>query len=235
MKTPKSQMKLPRGAFVFATGISFFAACGGGKTPAAAPAESSAGMAAVEKSPLGGPKDESAAASSAASPAGSVDAPAGPIAQVLETDPAAIRKIYDAAKSAPGVQWSSNETTRGDALSKGIHDIAMRLPAGMKPDGPLGTGTLQAKHHLQTNVSLQPGKCYSIVGYSKKVKDLDLYLFMPPGILSGQDLSDDNRPVIGGPPQPMCPVGATALTYVLDIFADSGAGEVAVQLYSKSN
>jgi hypothetical protein len=66
------------------------------------------------------------------------------------------------------------------------------------------------------------------------VKDLDLYLLLPPGILSGQDTTDDNAPVIGGPPQPMCPVATTPVTYKLDVVADQGAGEVAVQLYSKA-
>ena len=105
----------------------------------------------------------------------------------------------------------------------------------MQPDGPLASGNVKEKHHLQTDITLQPGKCYSIIGFSRKVRDLDLYLLLPPGILSGQDLTDDNKPVIGGPPQPMCPVSSTPITYKLDIFADSGSGDVAVQLYSKSN
>jgi len=226
---------LSRGTFVAAIAVSLPAACGGGSKPAAMAPEPNAGAAGAEKSPLGTSTEENANTSAATAPVASVEAPAGPLAQVLDTDPAVIRKMYDAARSAPSMQSSSNEATRGGALAKGIHDIAMRLPSGMKPDGPLATGTLQPKHHLQMSVSLQAGKCYSIVGYSKKVKDLDLYLFMPPGVLSGQDLSDDNKPVIGGPPQPMCPVGSTVLTYLLDVFADSGAGDVAVQLYSKGN
>jgi hypothetical protein len=114
-----------------------------------------------------------------------------------------------------------------------VRDAAMKLPAGMKPEGPLAMGSVKEKHHLQTDVTLQPGKCYSIVGYSKKVKDLDLLLFVPPGVLSGQDLTDDNKPIIGGPPSPMCPVASSAITYKLDIYADSGAGDIAVQLFSK--
>jgi hypothetical protein len=94
---------------------------------------------------------------------------------------------------------------------------------------------VKEKGHLQTEVTLSPGKCYSILGYSRRVKDLDLYLFVPPGVLSAQDITDDNTPVVGGPPQPMCPLSATPIRYVLDIFADTGAGDVAVQLYSKGN
>ena len=103
----------------------------------------------------------------------------------------------------------------------------------MQAEGPLAMGSIKEKQHLQTDVTLAPGKCYSIVGYSQKVKDLDLYLMLPPGVLSGQDLTDDNKPIIGGPPSPMCPVAAQAITYKLDIYADNGNGDVAVQLFSK--
>ena len=101
------------------------------------------------------------------------------------------------------------------------------------PDGPLALGSLKEKQHLQTDVTLKPGRCYAVVGYSPKIKDLDLHLFLPPGILSGQDTTDDNKPVIGRAPDWMCPGATTAITYKVDIFADDGAGEIAVQLYSK--
>jgi hypothetical protein len=104
----------------------------------------------------------------------------------------------------------------------------------MAAEGPLAMGSLKEKQHLQTDITLNPGKCYAVVGFSQKVKDLDLHLLLPPGILSGQDLTDDNKPVIGRTPDAMCPVAATPVTYKLDIFADQGAGDVAVQLYSKA-
>ncbi|MGH7294678.1 MAG: hypothetical protein ACRELB_07090 [Polyangiaceae bacterium] len=159
--------------------------------------------------------------------------PPSPLAQVLVTDNGQIQKIFDAASSAPAATLKQNGTAGHDTLAKGIRDAAKKLPAGMQPDGPLAMGSIKEKQHLQTDVTLAPGKCYSIVGYSQKVKDLDLYLMLPPGVLSGQDLTDDNKPIIGGPPQPMCPVSAQAITYKLDIFADNGTGDVAVQLYSK--
>jgi hypothetical protein len=183
------------------------------------------------------PAPESAASaapsSSTAAPAASADSGPTPLGQVLLTDSGQIQKIYESASGAPAATLKEKGTGGGDPIAKGIRDAAMKLPSGMKPEGPMATGSLKEKQHLQTDVTLQPGKCYSIVGYSKKVKDLDLYLFVPPGVLSGQDLTDDNKPIIGGPPQPMCPVGGNAITYKIDIFADSGAGDVGVQLYSK--
>jgi hypothetical protein len=209
-------------------------ACGGGQKPpaetaSAAPSDTSVlDTATPAASAPAAPADSSSAA-----PAASTDSSPSPLAQVLTTDTGQIQKIFEAASSAPAATLKPDGATGGDDLAKGVRDVAKKLSPGMQPDGPLAMGAVKEKQHLQTVVTLQPGKCYSIVGYSKKVKDLDLYLLLPPGILSGQDLSDDNRPIIGGPPQPMCPVSQTAVTYKLDIFADSGGGDVAVQLFSK--
>ena len=206
-------------------------ACGGGQKPAetaSAPTDSSVLDTAPASTAAASPADSSSAA-----PAASTDASPSPLAQVLTTDTGQIQKIFDAASSAPAATLKPDGAKGGDPLAKGVRDVAKKLTAGMQPDGPLAMGAVKEKQHLQTDVTLQPGKCYSIVGYSKKVKDLDLYLLLPPGILSGQDLTDDNKPIIGGVPQPMCPLAQTAITYKLDIFADQGAGDVAVQLFSK--
>lgn len=202
-------------------------ACGGAQKPADTAAASSDSASAQ-------PATSDSATASAAPADSSSAAPAdtSPLAQVLLTDSSQVSKIFDAASSAPAATLKPNGATGGDALAKGLKDASKKLTPGMTPDGPMAMGSLKEKAHLQTDITLQPGKCYSIVGFSKKVKDLDLYLLLPPGVLSGQDLTDDNKPIIGGAPQPMCPVAATAVTYKLDIFADSGSGDVAVQLYS---
>jgi hypothetical protein len=211
-------------AFVAAGSVPTLLACGGGGKPAATPSPQASDSAATEDtSPL--------TASSSAPAATTPDT--SPLAQVLLTDNGQISKLFDAASSAPAATMKPDGATGGDALSKGVRDAAKKLTAGMQPDGPMAMGSLKEKQHLQAEITLAPGKCYAIVGYSKKVKDLDLYLFLPPGILSAQDLTDDSKPIIGGPPQPMCPLSSTPVTYKLDIFADAGSGEVAVQLYSK--
>jgi hypothetical protein len=218
-----------------AAGVVPATACGGSnEKPAEAPSGPSATSALDQKAAAPAPSASSVAASSASAEASAAPADApSPLGQVLLTDTSQIQKMYDAANSAPTATTKQNGATAGDPLAKGVRDAAMKLPAGMKPDGPLLMGSVKEKHHLQTDVTLQPGKCYSIVGFSKKVKDLDLLLFVPPGVLSGQDLTDDNKPIIGGPPAPMCPVASNPITYKLDIYADSGAGDIAVQLYSK--
>lgn len=168
----------------------------------------------------------SAAASESAAPAAS----ASPLA--LVTDASAVQKLFDAVRSAPAAALKPGGAKGGDALAKGVRDTAAKAATGMQADGALATGSLKEKQHLQTDITLAPDKCYAIVGYSKTVTDLDLHLMLPPGILSGQDTTDDNAPVIGRAPSPMCPVAAQAVTYKLDIYADQGSGDVAVQLYS---
>jgi hypothetical protein len=182
--------------------------------------------------------------SSASGPAGPaeassppVTAPANtpaPLAPVFTADASNVQKLFDDTSHAPAATLKAKGAAGGDPLAKGLRDLALKVAPGMEPDGPLATGILKEKENLQTDITLQPGKCYAIVGYSKKVRDLDLYLLLSPGILSGQDTTDDNAPVIGGPPSPMCPVATTPVTYKLGVVADQGAGEVAVQLYSKA-
>jgi hypothetical protein len=47
-------------------------------------------------------------------------------------------------------------------------------------------------------------------------------------------MTHNGAPSIGGAPSPMCPVIPFPIQYKLDVFAKSGSGAVAVQLYSKS-
>jgi hypothetical protein len=150
------------------------------------------------------------------------------------TDTSTVQKLFDATTHSPPAALKEKEAAGRDPLAQGLKDVAKKAAPGMVAEGPLATGSLKEKQNMQTEVTLQPGKCYAVVGYSKKVKDLDLYLLLAPGILSGQDTTDDNAPVIGGPPQPMCPAATIPITYKLGIVADQGSGEFAVQLYSKA-
>jgi hypothetical protein len=211
-----------------------FACGGGGNKPAETAAEPSENKA-LEEKPAPAASGSAAPAAASASAAASATPDTAPLAQVLETDAKTIQGVFDGMNAAPSAKQKENGVKGNDALAKGLREASKKLPAGMKPEGPLLTGKVAEKTHLKTDITLAPGKCYSLLGYSEKVQDLDLYLLLPPGILSGQDLTDDNKPIIGGPPNPMCPTSQTPVTYKLDIFADKGGGDVAVQLFSKGN
>jgi hypothetical protein len=154
---------------------------------------------------------------------------------VLTTDPNQLTQMYAAANAAANV---STGPATGDAAEAGLKALAAKEARGMQPDGPVGKGTLQQGGHLEMMVTLVPGKCYSILGYSPVpgVKDLDLHLLAPPdyNILSGEDTTDDNTPIVAKATNPMCPVVAVPIPYKVDIFAEKGAGPIAVQLYSKA-
>jgi hypothetical protein len=123
-------------------------------------------------------------------------------------------------------------------MAKGLAGVAAKMAPGMKPEGSIATGTLKEGDHLDWPLSLAPGKCYAIVGYSPsgEIGDLDLRLLVPPfyASITGEDETDDNTPVVGGGPNPMCPVVASPLPYKLDITSQKGAGHAAVQLFSKT-
>ncbi len=182
--------------------------------------------------PDSGEEPEASAETHAAPSEGTPDG--GGTAAVLVTDPGEVQKIFDAAGAAPKATSKANGITGPGPLAKGVRELAKTAATGMKADGPLITGKLEEKKNARSEVTLKPGKCYSILGYSPKITDLDLYLLLPPGVLSGQDTTDDGKPVIAKAPDVMCPVGKTPVKYLLDIVADQGAGEFAVQVYSKA-
>jgi hypothetical protein len=162
-------------------------------------------------------------------------APPGPLAP---TDPNSLQGILNGIQTALQGTVVPGGATSGDLTDAGLKLLAVRVASGMQPEGDELKQTLTEGQHAVMMVTLQAGKCYSIVGFSPPgaIKDLDLNLLAPPlyMTLAGQDLTHNNTPTIGGAPNPMCPVIAFPLQYKLDVFAKSGSGQVAVQLYSKT-
>ena len=211
-------------------------ACGGSQPPpAVAPPTTSS------STPASSVVVTNTTPSAAASPASSAPAPltsasAAALAAILTTDAAQLAAIASAASSA--VAAKTQPAGAGGELEKGLTAIALKAAPGMKPDGALASGTLKEGEHLGWSVTMAPGKCYAIVGYSPsgEILDLDLHVLAPPffSMLAGEDVSDDNAPVVGGSPNPMCPVVPVNMPYKVDITAQKGAGRAAVQLFSKA-
>jgi hypothetical protein len=154
---------------------------------------------------------------------------------VLTTDASQLTKMFSAAGAAPAAALAPGGSA-GDPIEAGIKAVAAKKTPGMQPEGSIAKGTLQEGGHLEMTATLAPGKCYAIVGFSPPggVLDLDLHLLAPPlyNILSGEDTTDDNTPVIGKTPNPMCPTVAVPLPYKIDIFAERGSGALGVQVFS---
>jgi hypothetical protein len=191
------------------------------------------------------------------SPSANAQTPLGPI---MTTDPQQLQAIFTQAASAaqaflqppgsapppaaPGGPAPApggappGMTMPGDLVSAGIQVVALMNAKGMTPEGSQAKGQLAEGGHLEFMVPMQAGKCYTLVGFSPpgQIRNLDLNLLAPPfyNILAGQDTTDDNTPVIGKTPNPMCPVVPVPLNYKVDIVARAGSGQVGVQLFSKT-
>jgi hypothetical protein len=165
-------------------------------------------------------------------------APSGSAPGLAPTDPNSLQGILQGLQNAMQGQTVPGGASGVDLTDVGLKAYALRVAPGMQPEGDELKQNLQQGQHAVMMVTLQAGKCYTLVGFSAPgaVADVDLNLLAPPlyMTLAGQDLTHNNAPVIGAHPGEMCPVIAFPLQYKLDVVANKGSGIVAVQLYSKN-
>jgi hypothetical protein len=165
-------------------------------------------------------------------------APTAAPTALAPTDPNSLQGILNGLQGALGGQMVNPGSLTGDLTDAGLKAFALRVAPGMQPEGDELKQTLNEGQHAVIMVTLQAGKCYTVVGFAGLggVKNLDLNMLAPPlyMTLAGQDMSKTNTATIGASPSPMCPVIMFPLQYKLDVFAQSGSGPVAVQLYSKT-
>jgi hypothetical protein len=164
-------------------------------------------------------------------------APTTPMAPVATTDPNALAALFAQAASAGQAMLSQPGSVMGDPVDICLAATAAKHAKGMQAEGQVAKGTVQeGGQHLDFTVTMQPGKCYTVIGCGPTVQNLDLSVLAPPlyNMLAGQDTTDNNTPVVGGTPTPMCPIIPLPLTYKIDIAARRGSGNVGVQVYSKA-
>jgi hypothetical protein len=184
---------------------------------------------------------------------GAAATPQSPLGQIVTTDPSQLQAMFAQAAQAAQAFLQPPGTTPapapggtaapapggmpGDIVDLGIKAAALIHAKGMQPEGNEAKGQLSEGGHLAFMVPMQAGKCYTLIGFSPpgQIRNVDLNLLAPPfyNFLAGQDASDDNLPVIGKAPNPMCPVVPLPLNYKVDIVARAGSGSVGVQLYSR--
>lgn len=167
-----------------------------------------------------------------AAPTGSGGPPLAP------TDPNSLQGILQGIQGAmQGTVVPGGGGLPGDLTEAGLKAYAFKSAPGMQPEGDELKQNLTEGQHAVMMVTMQAGKCYTIVGYSAPgaVADVDINMLAPPlyMTLAGQDLTHNNTPTIGAGSSAMCPVIAFPLQYKLDVFARKGSGVVAVQLFSK--
>jgi hypothetical protein len=163
---------------------------------------------------------------------------AAPLGSIVTTDPNQLASIFAAAAAAGQAMLSPTGQIPGDPVELGLAATAAKHAAGEQAQGQVAKANLQEGQHNSFMITMQPGTCYTIIGYSPpgQIKNVDLNLLAPPfyNVMAGQDTTDNNAPVVGSTPHPMCPVVPLPLQYKVDIAARSGSGAVGVQIYSKS-
>ncbi len=147
---------------------------------------------------------------------------------------------------APTTQVGQCDATMQVALQTAIEARKSELGFGMKPEGAFGCETVAEGGTMTVAVSLQPGRCYTVLANSfPNVSEVDLFLKPnlgpnPPPLLasfSGMVMAQDSEtgPIasIGGGKScyknPLPVAGAA----VIEVTARTGGGPVAVQVYSK--
>lgn len=119
-----------------------------------------------------------------------------------------------------------------------IAPLGAKYAPGMTAMGAPFTANMTEGQHASTMITMQAGTCYTVVGVSPPgvgVKSLNLSLLAPPfyTVSAGQSSGNTNESTIGAGKNPTCPIVPLPVQYKLDIFAKSGSGPVAVQVYSK--
>ncbi len=125
------------------------------------------------------------------------------------------------------------------AIDAAITAAAAKLAPKMDREGQPGRATLKEGEHFGMLVTMSPGRCYTIIGFSPagNVTQLDLKLMAPPlyNIESGRSgANEKNQPVIAKGASAMCPVLPLPVAYKIDAAATKGSGRIGVQVFSRN-
>jgi hypothetical protein len=174
----------------------------------------------------------------AAAPIGSAPASAAPSGSAS----AAPSGSASAAASASASASAAAAALAGPALDAAI-DLAMAADApkdapAMAAEGQPGRATLAEGGHTSLIVTLQPGRCYTVIAMSAplQVAELGVTLYaLPLNMEAGRSAATDKNPaVLGKGKTPTCPISPIPMPYKVDVVAKKGAGRVSVQLFSKA-
>jgi hypothetical protein len=127
----------------------------------------------------------------------------------------------------------------GDAIDLAIHAIAQVQAPGMQPEGARANLSVAAGGNAMTTVTLQAGKCYSVVVLPNPpvggVAAFKAELLVPltQGVAAQANGGAPNGTVIGAGGNCVAPLLPVPTPYSVRVTANAGTGGVAVQLYSK--
>jgi hypothetical protein len=125
------------------------------------------------------------------------------------------------------------------AIDTAVNAQAAKLAPKMTLEGQPFRQTLAPGGRANMVVTLAPGKCYTIIGFSPpgNVTQFDLKLMTPPfyNVEAGHsDPKDKNMPVIAKGKDATCPLAPIAVPYRVDAIATGGGGRVGVYVFSRN-
>ena len=163
-------------------------------------------------------------------------APTGPAPTYAPTGPATAPPPGPAtAPTAP----ATAPAMPGDVADVAIKTIAAMSAQGMQPEGQRFNGTVTEGGNTTTTVSLQAGKCYSIITVANPpmggVMAFQAELLAPltQAQVESQAGASPNGAVLGAGAKCIAPFTPLPVPYTVRVTAKKGSGGVAVQLYSK--
>lgn len=124
------------------------------------------------------------------------------------------------------------------AIDLAIKAAAAKEAPNMAAEGVPLRASLNENGTTSVVVTMQPGRCYTMIGFSPtgQVTNLELKLMAPPYTLEAgrSGASDKNMPIIGRGKNAQCPLLPIAVGYRVDARAAKGAGRIGVQVFSRS-
>lgn len=150
-------------------------------------------------------------------------------------DPNVVADVLAKAGAAMGIPAAGGVAAPGDVLQTTINASAAKNAPGMTAVSPIGRATLKNGEHGGMNFDMEAGKCYVVLGAGGAgVTQLGLHMLFPvtpPNAILASDTAHGNAPVLGGDGKPLCPPVKSSVR--LDVVPMAGAGQVAVQVWSK--
>ncbi len=128
--------------------------------------------------------------------------------------------------------WTATGYNVGDFVSNHMTLRARQYANGFMAITELVRGNMRHGERRHVQAGVRSGHCYRIIGVGGSgVRDLDLYLRGPGGVLIDQDRAPDNFPVIGLDRQICIPQGMGDQFADLEIVMARGEGEIGVQVF----
>lgn len=132
----------------------------------------------------------------------------------------------------------NTDSVADTAIDLAIQTAAAKVAPKMDKEGTTVHATVKEGEHFGMGVQLQPGRCYTIVGFAAPtgVTQLNLALLaVPLNTDAGHsNAADKTMPVIGKGTTPLCPILPIAIPYKIDAHAVKGAGRIGIQVFSRA-